>query len=338
VVAANRHPTLHDVARLANVSHQTVSRVINNSPNVADDTRERVLEAIRILDYHPNRAARSLITGRSQTLYLVHLNPRFLTPLPAIIQHADSHGYRVGLSMIKEPVSREELQGLLNEVSSRIVDGFLFIDPQGIYTAEELNRFCRGVPYIQLGGEPVDHVPAVLFDQEQGMRAVLRHLAQLGHHKIAEISGLMVNYDARMRHRAVEAIAGEYGLELVAWLEGDFTVPSGYRLTRQLLQKNGKRFTALICGNDLMALGALRAIHECGYRVPNDISVVGFDDELISSFFEPPLTTVKQDYDEQAQIGIEYLINRIDKKDFTIEHKRISPQLIIRSSTSKANG
>ncbi|BAJ63768.1 MULTISPECIES: LacI family DNA-binding transcriptional regulator [Anaerolinea] len=337
MVSATRHPTLHDVARLANVSHQTVSRVINNSPNVASETRERVLEAIRILDYHPNRAARSLITGRSQTLYLVHLNPRFLAPVPAIIQHADERGYRVGLSMLKEPVSRDELQNLLNEVSSRIVDGFLFIDPQGIYTAEELNRFCRGVPYIQLGGEPVEHVPAVLFDQEQGMRAVLRHLAQLGHQKIAEVSGLMINYDARMRHRAVEGIAREYGLELVDWLEGDFTVPSGYQLTRQLLKNNGKRFSALICGNDLMALGALRAIHECGLRVPYDISVVGFDDELISSFFEPPLTTVKQDYNEQARVGIEYLLDRIEKRNFSIEHKRISPQLIIRSSTGEIN-
>lgn len=337
MVSANRHPTLHDVARLANVSHQTVSRVINNSPNVADETRERVMEAIRILDYHPNRAARSLITGRSQTLYLVHLNPRFLAPVTAIIQHADAHGYRVGLSMMKEPVSRDDLQSLLNEVSSRIVDGFLFIDPQGVYNAEELNRFCRGVPFIQLGGEPVDQVPAVLFDQEQGMRSVFRHLANLGHRKIAEISGLMINYDARMRHRAVESIAGEYGLELVDWLEGDFTVPSGYQLTHQLLRDNHNRFSALICGNDLMALGALRAIHECGLRVPNDISVVGFDDELISSFFEPPLTTVKQDYDEQARVGIDYLLDRIERRDMTIEHRHISPQLVIRSSTGESN-
>lgn len=197
----HKQATLHDVARLANVSHQTVSRVINNSPNVAEDTRQRVLAAIIELNYRPNRAARSLITGRSQTIQVIIFEETYLTPIPAIVSEANGLGYRVGLSVLRHEHTQEEMRDLFDDLTSRLVDGFLLFDPQERFEAEELKQLCRGIPFVQMGGDPVQNIPAVLVDHEAGMCQVMDHLLERGHRKIAEISGPERVFDARVRHK-----------------------------------------------------------------------------------------------------------------------------------------
>ena len=332
---AGKQATLHDVARLADVSHQTVSRVINDSPNVADATREKVVQAIRRLNYRPNRAARSLITGRSQTLQVIDFDANFMAPIPPIVNLATERGYQIGVSTLRSPDSLLELNRLFDELTSRIVDGFLFFAMDIPMEVGLLDRLCRGIPYVQLGAAPDMNVPAVVFDQRHGMHQIMQHLFDLGHRKIAEVTGRLSKVDGRIRHEVYLEMMDGVGLEPGPWLEGDFTVHGGYVGTRQMLEQ-GQQFTALVCGNDQMALGALRALHEAHLRVPEDVSVVGFDDESFVAYYEPPLTTMRQDFQEQARQGIEYLIQLINDPETVHEHKVICPHLIVRESTAPA--
>ena len=155
----NKPATLHDVARLAGVSYQTVSRVVNNNPNDADDTRARVLKAIQELDYRPNRTARSLITGRSQTLHLISFNISYFRPLRYIIQSAKDLGYHMGVTLLTENTSQGELSLLLNELTARMIDGFLLFDPGFEFVNEDMNKLCRNIPFVQIGACPCRDAP-----------------------------------------------------------------------------------------------------------------------------------------------------------------------------------
>jgi len=194
---------------------------------------------------------------------------------------------------------------------------------------------CRGIPFIQLGGEPASDIPAVIFDQAEGQRQLMEHLYAGGHRKIAEISGPLVKYDGRVRHNAYLDWMSACGLEAGPWVEGNFTSLGGYALTHQLLDKGD--FTALVCGNDESALGALRALRERGLRVPDDISVVGFDDYYAVQFNNPPLTTMRQDYPALSRFGIENLIAPIEDPGKPGQHLVLQPQLVVRESTRILN-
>jgi DNA-binding LacI/PurR family transcriptional regulator len=322
--------TLHDVARLANVSHQTVSRVINGSPNVAVETRARVEKAIEALDYRPNRAARSLITGRSQTIQIIDFEASYIAPVPAVVSCAGDLGYRTGVSILRSR-SISEFRLLLDNLTSWLVDGLVLFDPQMSLDPQELTRMCRGIPYVQLGGEPVAGIPSVVYDQAEGVGQLLEHLVSRGHRRIAEISGPLFLYDARARHETIQRCLVERGLVPGPWAEGDFSAALAYQLTRELLNKGD--FSALMCANDNTALGALRALHECGLHVPADISVVGFDDNPDVQFYNPPLTTVRQDYATLSRIAIEDLIARIEDSERPGGQKMLMPQLVVREST-----
>lgn len=327
-----RQATLHDVARLAGVSHQTVSRVINDHPNVLASTRERVLEAIRALDYRPNRAARSLITGRSQTIQTINFKPYFMGPLKQVIYEAASCGYHVGISTLSDGESREEFRLLMDELTSRVVDGFIFFESELELRAEELDRLCRGVPYIKQGGNPGDCVASVVFDQRSGMNQVMDHLLGLGHTRIAEIVGWKNIYDARIRHEIYLERMAQAGLEPGPVTYGDFTARGGYEAACQLLDA-GQSFTALVCANDATAVGALRALHEHGLGVPEDISVVGYDDDSEVPYLEPPLTTVRQDYEAQGIQTVKMLVDLIANPQAAHNQHLIPAELVVRQST-----
>ena len=327
-----KQATLHDVARLAGVSHQTVSRVINDHPSVLPATRERVLEAIRALDYRPNRAARSLITGRSQTIQAINFKPYFMGPLKQVIYEAASCGYHVGISNLSNAESFEEFRLLMDELTSRVMDGFIFFESELDLRAEELNRMCRGVPYIKQGGNPGDVVASVVFDQRAGMNQVMDHLLGLGHRRIAEIVGWKGIYDARIRHDIYLERMAQAGLEPGPITFGDFSARGGYEAANQLLD-SGQPFTALVCANDTTAIGALRALHERGLRVPEDVSVVGYDDNSEAPYLEAPLTTVRQDYDAQGVQTVKMLVDMIANPHTEHHPHLIYPELIVRQST-----
>ena len=328
----HRQATLHDVARLANVSHQTVSRVINNSPNVSVDTRARVKQAIEELNYRPNRAARSLITGRSQTIQVIDFTATYITPIPEIVRQSNELGYRVGVSMLQEGHTREDLRLLMDDLTSRLVDGFLLFDPQERFDKTELDRLCRGIPYVQLGGNPMPGVPAVFVDHAAGMAQVIDHLFSLGHRHIAEISGPKMTYDGLIRHQTYVEKMRLADLEIGPCVEGDFGATTAYHLALDLLAPR-PLFSAIVCGNDDTALGALRALHELGIRVPGDVSVTGFDDHPPVAFYEPPLTTVRQDYAAMSLQALQYLLALIENVQTPYRQIVVCPDLVIRQST-----
>lgn len=331
--STSRPANLHDVARLAGVSYQTVSRVINNHPYVSPDTRERVQKAIDELDYQPNKAARSLITGRSQTLLLVTTDLNFHNPVASMVNTARKHGYHIQLTPLSPSASSQELRAFVNDQKARAIDGLLIMSVNIEFNMDALERLCNGtIPYVQVGGSPGPSTPSVLIDQRYGARQAAQHLISLGHRKIAEITGPPVNFDARSRHESTLTVVAENNLELADVAEGDFTAHGGYRAACQLLDRKAK-FTGLICANDETAMGAMYAITERGMRIPHDISIVGFDNRDESSFTNPPLTTVHQDYISLGDLSVDHLVSMLEEPDKPTYQRIIYPQLVIRKST-----
>lgn len=334
VDAPHKRATLHDVARLADVSYQTVSRVVNGSPDVASHTRLRVLRAIRKLDYRPNRAARSLITGRTNVLQVITYDFYANGTFSSIYWSTKELGYNLGLSALNEHSTPEDVRDLMDELAARSVDGILILTPLVEPTASELRRLSRGIPFVQLGADPGPAVPSVLIDQRYGVQQVVKHLRELGHRRIAEISGPLGLHDGRARHEAGLIAAQAHGLEIVAFVEGNFSSASGYQATRQLLAE-GCEFSALMCGNDQMALGARHALHEHGRRVPHDISLVGFDDDAFAAYLDPPLTTVRQDYGALGRQSVEYLVTLINEPQTPPHQRTLYPELVVRESARR---
>jgi DNA-binding LacI/PurR family transcriptional regulator len=327
--------TLRDVARRAGVSYQTVSRVINQHSYVAEETRQRVLATIAELDYHPNKAARSLAARHSQTLGLITFGLDFFGPAQMVI-NIERTAKLAGYDLVFSNVSATAMKGLRAAVRSIRrwqVDGILLITPVLEMSDDAISSSNEGIPMVQINGQLGAHTPSVVVEQRYGTRLITRHLIELGHRRICEISGPLNWFDAIERHESWQATLREAGLDVGISIEGDWTSASGYQTTRRLLE-TAPDFTALVVENDQMALGALRALHEYGLRVPQDVSVVGFDEIPESPFFEPPLTTVRQDFSALGKRGIDYLVERIQHPDLPVEQQVIYPELILRASTA----
>lgn len=338
-MSGSRRYTMHDVARLSGVSYQTVSRVINHHPYVADDTRDRVLEVIARLGYRPNRAAQSLAGYRSRTLAMTTFGMNNYGPAQMVIhieQAAREARYDLILANVTD-TTVESMQAAIDRLLHWEVDGLLFITPIIGITYDDLVMLCGKKPIVQIGIEPGVNSPSVAIDQHHGTELVARHLLELGHRHIAEIRGPTPWIDAHARHQTFVRVLGEAGIALRAEAQGDWSSRSGYEMTHQLLN-GGAHFTALFAANDQMALGAIRALNERGRRVPEDISVVGFDDIPEAAYFTPPLTTVRQDFDLLGQQGIEYLLARLTDVDTPLRQRLIVPRFIRRSSTAPLSG
>ncbi len=327
-----KRATLHDVAHLAGVSYQTVSRVINKHPNVSRNTREKVLGAIDTLDYRPNQAAKILATGRSHMIQLIIFDLSYSDPLPAMLYWARKFGYSLVISEINPRASRNEAQEILEDLTSRMIDGLVIYTPFLHFSHEELAEMCHHLPFVMAGPELGAKMPSVVFDQRHGARLALQHLLDLGHRCIAEVSGPLQHIDARMRHETFVAMMQARGLDSSLSTEGDFEAPGGYEGVIRLLDEH-KTFTALLVGNDRMAMGALHALRARGLRVPEDVSVVGFDDMLEAAYFIPTLTTVRQDFDALGRQCMEYLVSIIETPDTPLQQRVLYPELVVRDST-----
>ncbi len=330
----SRRVTLEDVARVAGVSSQTVSRVVNDHPYVSDDTRRRVQDAIRKLGYRPNRAARSLATQRSCMLGIVtygidHYGPAQM--VTNVEQTAKARGYGVTLSTI-QTLTPAEVRAAIDALGGSVVDGLVLITPVvGLRTADVM-ALCGDIPFVQIDTNLGAKLPSVVIDQHYGSRLATQHLLDLGHRRLCEISGPLYWHGALARHRSWIETLDAAGLEPGPHVEGDWTAASGYRAARQLLAQ-GASFTALVVGNDQMALGAIRALREHGLCVPQDVSVVGFDDIPEAAYFEPPLTTVRQNFAALGEQSVEYLVALIDNRNTPIHQRVLYPQLVVRQST-----
>lgn len=326
----SKRPTVRDVARHAGVSYQTVSRVINNDVHVSAATRERVMGSISELGFRPNRAAQIMQTERSHTIEAVIFYRGFNRFLFEMAHTAHVLGYHFSISAISE----NEFISSLESASSRFVDGLLLIplNPLDI-SYQDLQRLTDGIPLVQIGAPLGANIPSVIYAQALGTRLATQHLIDLGHRQIAEISGPLLNYDGRDRHSGWLDTLHENGLKAGRSIEGDWTLEGGYQAMHQLLD-GGTDFTAVVIGNDSMALGANTALRERGCRIPDDVSIVGFDDIPEAAHFVPPLTTVRQDFNLLGKVAVEYLVRLIEQPDTPIQQTVLHPRLIVRGSTA----
>jgi DNA-binding LacI/PurR family transcriptional regulator len=325
-----------DVAKLAGVSHQTVSRVINGSPQVRATTRERVLVAMRELDYRPNSAARALVTGRSRTLGVVSFDTTLYGPastMYAIERAAHDAGYFITIVSL-EALDRDSVLSAVERLRVQGVDGILVIAPlEG--AGDALVDLPRDLPLVAVEAGPADALPVVAVDQFAGAALATRHLLELGHSTVAHIAGPPDFLEAGQRIDGWRSTLHAAGAEAPPVLAGDWSPRSGYELGRRLVQAGG--VSAIFVGNDQMALGVLRALHEADYEIPRQVSVVGFDDIPEAQYFTPPLTTVRQDFAEIGRRSLQLMLGMMESGgDGPPSPPLVAPELILRSSTAPA--
>jgi DNA-binding LacI/PurR family transcriptional regulator len=329
-----RSAVMTDVAKLAGVSHQTVSRVINGSPQVRPATRERVLVAMQELDYRPNSAARALVTGRSRTLGVVSFDTTLYGPastLYAIERAAHEAGYFITIVSL-EALDRASVLSAVERLRMQGVDGILVIAPlEG--ADEAVVDLPTDVPLVAVEAGPADALPVVAVDQRAGATLATQHLLELGHPTVAHIAGPADFLEAGQRIDGWRSTLEAAGADVLPVLVGDWSPRSGYELGRRLLREH--RVSAIFVGNDQMALGVLRALHEADYEIPRQISVVGFDDIPEAQYYTPPLTTVRQDFGEIGRRSLRLMLAMMESDGQPPPSPpMVAPELILRSSTA----
>lgn len=301
----NRNATLEDVARQAGVSYQTVSRVLNKSVNVAEKTRIRVEQAIEDLRYVPNRLAQQLVGKRTQTLGLVTTSLALHAPsqiAASVKKHAREAGYQVLISMIDD-ADPTAIQQSINDFKSQFIEKILINVPLETPSARELAEHNSEVTCLFLDVAPDSGVFHVIFDPANGTQESVKRLCELGHSHIALMPGPQNSVSATLRLENWLSSLATFGKTPAAVIFGTWDAQSGYDGARELLD-NKTAFSALLVGNDQMALGALSALNKAGIAVPRQVSVIGYDDSYESAFFIPALTTVRLDLDAQGQEAV----------------------------------
>ena len=328
--ARTRAPNMRDVARLAGVSYQTVSRVLNNSEALRPETRDRVLAAMEELHYRPNRAARALKTSKSRTIGVLASIRATYGPaltIQAIEAAAIAEGFYVNTAHLTE-IDEQSITAAVDRLIDQDVEGLVVIAPQQ-RVFETLATLADLPPMVTLRSGLDGGSQALWVDQAAGARAATAHLADLGHQYIRHLAGPQdwIEADARMQGYLLELSDRE--LPTLPPIRGDWSAEFGYFAGRQLIAANDA--TAFFCSNDEMALGVLHAAHSLSVRVPEDISVIGFDDIPAAEHFWPPLTTVHQDFAELGRRCVQMLLNGRD--DVTVD---VQPHLVVRRSSGPA--
>jgi DNA-binding LacI/PurR family transcriptional regulator len=323
------------VARLAGVSHQTVSRVVNGSTHVRPETRDKVLAAMEKLDYRPNPVARALVTGRSRTLGLVTFDTALYGPASTLVgveRAAHAAGYFVSIVSL-ESLDRAEVERAVARLHDMGVDGIIVIAPH-VATTNALWNLPAALPVVAVEAGPENDVPVVAVDQYQGARLATEHLLALGHRTVHHVAGPPDWIEAQRRIDGWRDALDAAGAPGPTPLHGDWSPRSGYEIALQLLEAGD--LTAVFVANDQMALGLLRALHEQGRDVPSDVSVVGFDDIPEAEFFSPPLTTIRQDFAEMGRRGLHLLLAQIDGQVDVARQETVPAIMVQRSSTAPA--
>jgi len=325
---------MFDVARLVGVSHQTVSRVVNRAGGVAPETEQRVLDAIEQLGYKRNLAARALVTQKSQTIGVVLVNGHLYGPsstLLGIERYARELGFWVSVASLasNQPA---EMADAIEHFRGQGVDGLVVIAP----TRESLQacmRVASKLPLVAVTSGSVSEPSAVsvAIDQVAGAKAAVGHLLELGHTAIAHLAGPLEEFEAQARMAAWAECLAEVGAPPGPLAIGNWQSVPGYEQATRLLSGE-HRPTAVFSANDLMALGVLRAAHDLGLRVPEDLSVVGFDNMPGSDQLIPPLTTVRQDFALLGEATVKALID-VTAGQETVD-RQIEPTLVTRASTA----
>lgn len=332
-----RPAVMADVARLAGVSHQTVSRVLNEHPRVRPDTRDRVLRAIAQLGYRRNAMARGLASRRSRVLGVVSFDTILFGPASTLLgieRAARAADYGVSI-VTMERVDRASVLSAANILADQGVDGVIIIAPQ-VSAAAALQSLPSGLAAVAVEAGKDSALPSVAVDQIAGAQLAVHHLLGLGHRTVWHIAGPSDWLEARDRIEGWRRALAEAGSSVPPVLVGDWSARSGYAAGQALSRQAG--VSAVFAGNDQMALGLLRALHERGIQVPDDVSVVGFDDIPEAGFLLPPLTTVRQDFDEVGRRSMALLLDLLETRHGAVATPAVvPPTLVLRQSTAPCN-
>lgn len=327
-------PVMADVAKVAGVSHQTVSRVINGMPNIRPATRERVEAAIKELGYRPNTAARALVTRKSSTIGIISTESGLYGPNSihrTVEDAARQAGYFAG-SVSLSTVTAQSLTDATDHLLRQSVEGIVMIAAQH-EALDAIRHQDPGVPLVVVEGDLSRAKSAVGVDQHRGAYEATQHLLELGHTSIAHIRGPLAWTEAEARRQGWEDALRDAGQAIGPLHLGDWMPRSGYLAGRALVSDLGPGPTAVFVANDQMAIGLMRALDEAGLTVPGDMSIVGFDDTPEAEYLNPPLTTVRQNFQEVGRRAIAVLHAAILGEDEDLP-RLIEPELIRRSSTS----
>ncbi|MCA0757708.1 LacI family transcriptional regulator [Paenibacillus sp. N4] len=333
-----------EIARLAGVSRSTVSRVINNYANVPAETREKVMNVIREYNYVPNVSAQVLAGKKARTLGLFliapgHVSGDILTNMlmVSVIENASAHGYYVLTHIIRDAGDTDTVKSVREIFYQRRIDGGIFIgaDNREPFIEELIAEgFIVGVVDQEQPDEPQPNRIAVRFDNESGMKQAVSYLAGLGHTRIGVINGDMKRLSGPAKYEGFLKAMQACGLQVNPdWvLDGSFHEDSGYEAIQAFLGKKAERPTAIIAANDSVAFGAIRALRELGLTVPEDISVVGFDDHALSERHHPALTTVRVDFGGMLAQLTSALIGKIEQPGEEAEQITQDCTLVVRES------
>jgi LacI family transcriptional regulator len=334
--------TIKHVARAAGVSPMTVSRVLNNRPDVSPQTRKRVQDVINQLGYSPSAIARNLSQGRSSTIGVVSAGLGFFGPsrtLVGIERQANELGYSLMVRLLHDPLVNRGEQAL-GELIANQVAGIIWavteMGDQHEWLRQESDNIAT--PIVFLGMERRPNLSLVTVDQREGGRLAARHLLAYGYQKLGIITGPPQWWEARQRELGWNDVLGEAGIPVLEDLkdQGDWSAASGYAAMCRLLGRAPDLEAVFVC-NDSMATGALRAAAEVGRCVPRDLAIVGFDDIPESAYFSPPLTTVRQDLLEVGCRAVNLLTDQLvtlrNDEPVTAQASFIEPKLIVRQSS-----
>ncbi len=335
---SSSHPTIRDVARQAGVSHQTVSRVINGSQAVLPKTRAIVEAAIQQMGYRPSAIARSMARGKTHTLACISPNLTDYT-FASVIEGAEVEARRHHYFMLSSSaMDREAFRELIDElVGHRRVDGLIVINP---YSDERHEHIPENIPVVFVGARSRGRkIASVSLDDETVAYEATRHLLSLGHRRISMVTGPMAEDCSQDRAAGYRRALQEAGIQTEASmiLEGDWSATSG-RVALLSLIRQGQVPTAVFAQNDRMAMGIIRAAREADLKVPSDLAVIGVDDMPLSSYFDPPLTTMRQDMPRIGQEAARMLLDLLQNKNTELRELRLPAQLVVRQSTSSKGG
>ncbi|MEG9414885.1 substrate-binding domain-containing protein [Vibrio cholerae] len=332
--------TMKDIARLAGVSTSTVSHVINKSRFVSDEIAERVNNAAQQLNYAPSALARSLKMNRTKTIGMLvttSTNPFFGEVVKGVERSCYHQGYN--LILCNTEGDNQRMKASINTLLQKRVDGLLLMC--STLEGERLDVFDRypDIPIVVMDWGPILFASDKIQDNSlQGGYMAAKHLIECGHKEIGCITGPLIRHQAQMRYEGYKRALAEAGIAINPdWIvESDFECEGGYQAFKKLYQR-GKLPSALFVSNDMMAMGVIQAASQRGFRVPDDLSLIGYDDVHIAKFMTPALTTIHQPKYRLGKAAVDTLLYRLENPDTTAQVVQLEPTLVVRSSVCSLN-
>ncbi|WP_154173760.1 substrate-binding domain-containing protein [Vibrio metoecus] len=332
--------TMKDIARLAGVSTSTVSHVINKSRFVSDEIAERVNNAAQQLNYAPSALARSLKMNRTKTIGMLvttSTNPFFGEVVKGVERSCYHQGYN--LILCNTEGDNQRMKASINTLLQKRVDGLLLMC--STLEGERLDVFDRypDIPVVVMDWGPILFASDKIQDNSlQGGYMAAKHLIECGHREIGCITGPLIRHQAQMRYEGYKRALAEAGIAINPdWIvESDFECEGGYQAFEKLYER-GKLPSALFVCNDMMAMGVIQAANQRGLRIPDALSLIGYDDVHIAKFMTPALTTIHQPKYRLGKAAVDTLLYRLENPDTTAQVVQLEPTLVVRSSVCSLN-